>query len=108
MDINLMEYLKDELKSYTWYTKTIATDSTGTQTSTLTSAGVGSGDLQPVTERIIQAEAGQDTRTTNVLYTGDNLDIKAGDVIEIDEIQYTVKEVKDYSTHKEIHLYVHS
>ena len=108
MDINLMGYLKDELKDYTWYTRNIETDDTGLQTSVLATAGMGAGDLQPVTERIIQAEAGQDTRTTNVLYTGDNLNIKAGDVIEIDEVQYTVKEVKDYGTHKEINLYVHS
>jgi len=105
MNIEIMNYFKQDFVNFTWFTKTLATDNTGTQTATLTEAGVGEGDMQPVTENIIRAEAGQDTRTTNILFTDADLAIKAGDVLEINGKQYNVKEVLDYKTHKEIRIY---
>ncbi|NLH60631.1 MAG: hypothetical protein GX452_04430 [Ignavibacteriales bacterium] len=100
--MDLLNYLKDELISFTVHRKTISIDSDGVQSESLSQVASGSGDLQPVDMKLRRAEPGLDILGTHVLYAK-GVDIKVNDEIHVIDKVYQVISVLDLKDYLEVH-----
>jgi len=101
--VDLLNYLKDELISFTVYRATITIDGDGVQSETFNQVTSGSGDLQSISINSRRNEAGLNIIGSHVLYLK-NVDIKVNDEIHIDGDIYKVVDVQDLKDFLEVHV----